>query len=87
MSLVPLASPSSAGAASSAEWWRWMVYGIGLAVFGIIGDLSISLLKRDMQRKDSGDWLPGLGGALDVIDSVYMAAPIAFLFWVLELVH
>ncbi len=65
---------------------RWVVYGLVVAVFGIVGDLTVSLLKRDVGRKDSGRWLPGLGGALDVVDSVFMAAPPAFFCWVLGLV-
>ena len=52
----------------------------------MIGDLAESLLKRDMQRKDSSSWLPGLGGVLDIIDAVLVAAPVGWLCWVLGLV-
>ncbi len=58
-----------------------LAYGLCLTMAGMHGDLAESLLKRDMQRKDSSTWLPGLGGILDVIDSVLVAAPVAYLFW------
>ncbi len=63
-----------------------LLYGLILAAAGMHGDLAESLLKRDMQRKDSSTWLPGLGGVLDIIDSVLVAAPCAYLCWVLKLV-
>jgi phosphatidate cytidylyltransferase len=56
-------------------------YGAALAVAGMIGDLAESLLKRDMQRKDSSTWLPGLGGVLDIIDAPLIAGPVAWLWW------
>jgi phosphatidate cytidylyltransferase len=56
-------------------------YGIALGIAGMIGDLAESLLKRDMERKDSSTWLPGLGGVLDIIDSVLLAGPVAYAFW------
>jgi phosphatidate cytidylyltransferase len=65
---------------------RAMAYGVLLALAGMIGDLAESLLKRDMQRKDSSSWVPGLGGVLDIIDAVLVAAPVAWLCWVLGLV-
>lgn len=58
-----------------------VTYSLLIAVLGMIGDLAESLLKRDMQRKDSSRWLPGLGGVLDIIDSVLLAAPGAYLCW------
>lgn len=67
-------------------WWRWLGFSIVVSAFGLIGDLSESLLKRDMQRKDSGDRLPGFGGVLDVLDSPLMAAPPAYLCWAIGLV-
>jgi phosphatidate cytidylyltransferase len=56
-------------------------YGVALALAGMIGDLAESLLKRDMQRKDSSTWLPGLGGVLDIIDAPLIAGPVAWLWW------
>jgi len=67
-------------------WLHAAIYGFILAAFGIVGDLAESLVKRDMERKDSSTWLPGLGGVLDVIDSLLVAAPAAYLCWKLGLV-
>jgi phosphatidate cytidylyltransferase len=68
------------------QLWAVLLYGLVIAVAGMHGDLAESLLKRDMQRKDSSTWLPGLGGVLDIIDSVLVAAPCGWLCWVLGLV-
>ena len=58
---------------------------MGLA--GIVGDLGESLVKRELQAKDSGGLLGGLGGVLDLIDSMLVAAPVAWLLWALGLVR
>jgi phosphatidate cytidylyltransferase len=57
------------------------VYGVLLSIAGMIGDLTESMLKRDMGRKDSSRWLPGLGGVLDILDSLLVAAPVAYACW------
>lgn len=64
---------------ATPRWWGCIVYGVVVAVAGMIGDLAESLLKRDMERKDSSRWMPGLGGVLDVLDSLLFAAPAAYL--------
>jgi phosphatidate cytidylyltransferase len=66
--------------------WASLAYGLVLALAGMTGDLAESLLKRDMERKDSSTWLPGLGGVLDIVDAVLVAAPVSYLCWVLGLV-
>ncbi len=59
----------------------WIVYGALIAAAGMVGDLAESLLKRDVGRKDSSAWLPGFGGVLDMVDSVLLAAPVAYACW------
>ena len=62
-------------------WWWILVYGILVTIAGIVGDLFESLLKRDAKLKDSSSWLPGLGGVLDIVDSLVFAAPVSFFVW------
>lgn len=61
-------------------WWI-LIFGVVVAFAGMIGDLAESLIKRDAQCKDSSIWLAGLGGILDIIDSMIFAAPAAYLVW------
>jgi phosphatidate cytidylyltransferase len=51
-----------------------------LTIFGLIGDLSVSLLKRAAQQKDSGTMIPGFGGILDVVDSLIFVSPFFYYF-------
>jgi phosphatidate cytidylyltransferase len=81
--VVPLIAPEIG---PRAPWWGCWVYGLAVGAAGMVGDLAVSLLKRDMRRKDSSRWLPGLGGVLDILDSILMAAPAALMCWVAHLV-
>jgi phosphatidate cytidylyltransferase len=72
--------------AGLSGWGRALVYCLVLGAVGLVGDLAESLLKRDAEMKDSSTWLPGLGGVLDVLDSLLVAGPVAYLCWVWGLV-
>lgn len=55
-----------------------LVISLILGVAAIAGDLAESLLKRSLHTKDSSDALPGIGGGLDLIDSVLFTAPLFY---------
>lgn len=58
----------------------WLGLGLTVVVFGTFGDLTESLLKRQLNLKDSGKFMPGHGGVLDRFDSVLMAIPAAVIY-------
>lgn len=58
-----------------------IIFGVMFAFLGQFGDLTESMLKRDAHQKDSSSTVPGFGGILDIIDSLLIAAPIAYLFF------
>jgi phosphatidate cytidylyltransferase len=81
--LIPWWTASNEAATSAVAA---LAFGTIVAATGMLGDLAISLLKRDAGRKDSSHLLPGLGGVLDVIDSILTAAPAGYACWALGMV-
>jgi len=66
----------------SGTWFIMVIAGFVafvLSVLGQFGDLAESIFKRDGNVKDSGGYIPGMGGVLDVIDSLVFAAPMMYL--------
>lgn len=61
-------------------WWQWAGLAIIVVIFGTWGDLTESLMKRQLGIKDSGNILPGHGGLLDRFDSALMAIPAAVVY-------
>ncbi|MEQ1852025.1 MAG: phosphatidate cytidylyltransferase [Chthoniobacteraceae bacterium] len=57
-----------------------VMLGLVLGFAAIVGDLAESLVKRSCKVKDSGRFLPGIGGALDLIDSILFTAPVMFFY-------
>jgi phosphatidate cytidylyltransferase len=64
-------------------WGHVIVLGFLLGVLAVVGDLAESVVKRALGAKDSGRMLPGIGGALDLIDSICFTAPAlyCYLLW------
>ena len=61
------------------SFWHSLALGAVLSILAQFGDLVESLLKRDVGVKDSAK-IPGLGGMLDVVDSLVFTTPMLYLY-------
>src|SRR5207237_10612466 len=68
------------GHLSMLTWTHATILGLLLGFAAVIGDLAESIIKRSTGVKDSGNFLPGIGGALDLVDSLLFTAPLLFFY-------
>jgi phosphatidate cytidylyltransferase len=62
------------------NWFHAVVLGVLFGLTAVVGDLIESLFKREASVKDSGKIFPGIGGILDLLDSLLFNAPIMYLY-------
>jgi phosphatidate cytidylyltransferase len=62
------------------NWTHVIILGFILGILAVVGDLAESIVKRCLALKDSGQVLPGIGGVLDLVDSILFTAPVLFLY-------
>lgn len=63
---------------TNVPWLAFVIVGFLGSVFGLIGDLFLSYIKRNCKIKDFGNFLPGHGGVLDRFDSVLFVVPVCY---------
>jgi len=61
-------------------WLHAVILGLLLGLAAVVGDLIESIFKREAGIKDSGHFFPGIGGILDLLDSLLFNAPIMYLY-------
>jgi phosphatidate cytidylyltransferase len=61
-------------------WIHALILGLLLGLAAVVGDLIESIFKREAGVKDSGKFFPGIGGILDLLDSLLFNAPIMYLY-------
>ena len=64
-------------------WWVGVILGLAMVLTATVGDLTESLIKRDLGIKDISTWLPGHGGLLDRLDSALPSAAAAYALFII----
>jgi phosphatidate cytidylyltransferase len=82
--LAMIVSVAFAVSCDIMAWWLGVLFGVVFAFIGQLGDLAESMLKRDAEKKDASNNVPGFGGVLDVVDSILVTAPFAYLFFLIS---
>ncbi len=65
---------------SALTWTDGLILGLLLGFAAVVGDLAESIIKRSTGVKDSGGFFPGIGGSLDLIDSLLFTAPLLYFY-------
>ncbi|MCU1546555.1 MAG: phosphatidate cytidylyltransferase [Homoserinimonas sp.] len=65
------------------SWWVGVIFGLTMVLTATVGDLTESLIKRDLGIKDISTWLPGHGGFLDRLDSILPSAAAAYILFMI----
>jgi len=68
-------------------WVHATLLGVLLSTAAVVGDLIESIFKREAGVKDSGNFFPGIGGILDLLDSLLFNAPLMYLYLRHALIH
>src|SRR2546425_4131296 len=68
------------GHLAALTWTHATILGLLLGFAAVLGDLAESIIKRSTDVKDSGNLLPGIGGSLDLLDSLLFTAPLLFFY-------
>lgn len=68
------------GKMAGMNWLHALILGFLLGLAAVVGDLIESIFKREAGVKDSGKFFPGIGGILDLLDSLLFNAPIMYLY-------
>ncbi len=66
---------------TSIAYTTWITITVIIVIAGTYGDLTVSMLKRSLDVKDSGNSIPGHGGYLDRLDSFLLAMPVILVFF------